>query len=436
MTRVVILGGGFGGVRCALDLARYAGKDLEVTLIDRNSYHLFTPALYEVASAAPIKGDNAFHLKLRRSITIPYSQIFAGKKVNIIQAEIASVDLFSKHVVLDGGLNPSGRPNIPLGNVLGERIAFDYCVLALGSQSSDFGISGVREYAYQFKTIDDAIALNQKMFELFREATGDRQDLSEQVLPVRFLIIGAGFTGIELAAELASCARMVSRKLGLDKRAYSLTLFEAAPNILPMVQDAERWKITERLTKLGVAIASDSAIESVLADSIRLKTGQVVKGSVVVWTAGVQPSVVLKSIHGLALTPKNKVVVDNTLNVLDRPDIFAVGDAIEFIDSATQKPVPGLAYTAKAQGDLTAKNIIRRMEGRPLKMYQPQYESWVAPVGAKYAVAHISRGATISGIWGWLVRGLVDLRYFLSILPFRQALGLFRRDLMLFSKND
>ncbi|OGN27761.1 MAG: hypothetical protein A2941_02715 [Candidatus Yanofskybacteria bacterium RIFCSPLOWO2_01_FULL_49_17] len=437
MQKVVILGGGFGGVRCALDLSRYAGDELSVTLIDRNSYHLFTPTLYEVASAAPIKEDDMFHLQLRRSISIPYSKIFAGKNVQLVQAEIASVDLVNKRVTFAGGdpvrssLAEVRRTRAFGASETSNGIDFDYCVLALGSQSSDFGIPGVYEYAYQFKTISDGLALNKKMQELFRDIKEGRA-----ASPISFLIIGAGFTGIELAAELASCARMLSKKLGLDKRAYSLTLFEAAPNILPMVQDKERDIIVKRLTELGVAIMSNSFIESVTSDSVKLKSGQTVKGSAVVWTAGVQPSVLLKSIHGLELTPKGKVPVRPTLAVSGLPSVYALGDVIEFIDPKTQKPVPGLAHTALAQGRVTARNIATSIKGRQLKEYVPYYDSWIAPVGAKFAVAHLGQGSTLTGFWGWLVRGLADLRYFMSILPLKQALALFRRDLMLFSKND
>lgn len=415
MTKIVILGGGFGGVRCALDLGRYAGDELQIILIDRNSYHLFTPTLYEVASAAPMKGDNAFHLKLRRSISIPYSQIFAGKGVDFVQAEISSVDLVRKHVILDGG----------------EIVDFDYCVLAMGSQASDFGIPGVYEYAYQFKTVNDGLALNQKLNQLFR---GVKEGIAPG--PVSFLIIGAGFTGIELAAELAMCAKMLSRKLGLDKRSYTLTLFEAAPNILPMIQDKERALIVQRLTELGVSIMANSAIESVQSDSVRLKNGQVVKGSAVVWTAGVQPSALLKGIHGLTLTPKGKVPVGPGLNVIASPHVFALGDVIEFIDPKTQKPIPGLAYTAQAQGRVVARNLISAIRGDELAPYSAKYEQWIAPVGAKYAVAHLSTSVTWKGFFGWAARGFADIRYFMSILPFREAFDLFRKDLMLFSKND
>jgi NADH dehydrogenase len=180
---------------------------------------------------------------------------------------------------------------------------------------------------------------------------------------------------------------------------------------------------------------ANSTIESVTADSVHLKNGKVIQGSAVIWTAGVQPSTLLKSIHGLPLTSRGKVPVDASLSVRGMQDIFAIGDIIEFIDPETEKPIPGLAYTAQAQGHIVAQNIIAEARGSKLHPYNPSYSTWIAPVGGKYAVAYLA-GGSVSGLLGWLVRGFVDFRYFASILPFKEAFKLFRKDLMLFSRND
>ncbi|HZZ99097.1 MAG TPA: NAD(P)/FAD-dependent oxidoreductase [Candidatus Paceibacterota bacterium] len=415
MPKIVILGGGFGGVRCALDLEHKIGQEAEITLIDRNNNHFFTPSLYEVASAYPEAVEDKFQMRLRRAVAVPYSEIFENKNIDIIEAEITGVDLDAKKITLDGG----------------EHIEFDYLVLSLGSQSSDFGIPGVNEYAYRFKTTNDAISLNQKMDRLFHEAASGLVQL-----PVKILLIGAGFTGIELAAELVSCATKISQKHGLNRRSFSVTIFEAAPTILPMVGDEERKTIVSRLTDLGVVIMTNSAIEEVRSDSVKLKSGQLMTGTIVVWTAGVRPNELLSSIQGLPLTAHKRVQVDQNLRVPGLDGVYALGDLAEFIDPKTQKPVPGLAYVAQHQGEVVADNIVASMRGKQAKTYHPDYESWIAPVGGKYAVAHINKGMTVSGVSGWLVRGVADLRYFKSILPLPKALKLFTKDLLLFSKND
>src|SRR3989338_10816142 len=160
MIKVLILGGGFGGIRCALDLEKKLKRQIEITLIDINSYHLFLPSLYEVAAVYG-KDKDPFAVKMRKTVCISYKEIFDDKNINFIQAEIAEVDLKIMNVKTRGG----------------EVLGYDYLVIALGSQTADFGIPGVGEYAYQFKSIDDAIAVNLKIGKLVKKIiSGEKTD--------------------------------------------------------------------------------------------------------------------------------------------------------------------------------------------------------------------------------------------------------------------
>ncbi|MBI2674486.1 MAG: FAD-dependent oxidoreductase [Candidatus Yanofskybacteria bacterium] len=183
--KILILGGGFGGVRAALNLEKKLKDKVEITLIDKNSYHLFAPALYEVASAYGVKKD-PFAVRLKKTICIPYSDIFSGKKMNFIQAEISSIDLENKKVATRGG----------------EILDYDYLVIALGGQAADLGVPGVKEYAYRFKNLEDALLLNRKIEELTQEVAAGRR-----TQPIKIAVVGAGFTGIEVAAEFACCVK-------------------------------------------------------------------------------------------------------------------------------------------------------------------------------------------------------------------------------------
>ncbi len=414
MKKIVILGGGFGGIRCALDCAKKLRGKAKVTLIDRNAYHSFTPALYEIASAYQ-PDDDPFALELRRAVAVPYKDIFKGKNIDFIQAEISSVDIRVSHIVLAGG----------------GKLDFDYAVFALGAQAADFDIPGVYDYAYQFKTTDDAVALHNKLETSFRDAVQGRMPL-----PIKFLIIGAGFTGIELAAELMMCARKLSRRHGFNRRAFSAVLFEAGPEILPTVKEVERKKIMARLTDLGVVVMTNSAVENVLSDSVKLKTGQTVAGTAVVWTAGVQANRLLETVHGLPVTDKGKIMVDENLRVQNSDKLFALGDCVEFVDPKTQKSIPGLAYHAIDQGKITASNITAVIQNRSSHAYKPHVNSWAVPIGGKFVLVQISSSLWVSGFLGWLIRLWIDVRYFLSILPLKKALALFKKDLVLFVKND
>lgn len=418
MVKILILGGGFGGIRCALDLEKRLKKEIkigeaQVTVIDKNSYHLFVTNLYEIASATGIKKD-PFSITLKKSVCLPYADIFNGKNINFVQAEIKEVDIKNKKVKTNGG-------NIH---------EYEYLVIALGSQSADFNIPGVGEYAYKFKNLEDALLVHDKIDSVMNDAANGQMDL-----PIDILVGGAGFTGIEVATELACCAKSIARKCGLKGRCSSIVLFEAGAKVLPMVSDKERKIIMERLTKHGVMVMENSPIEEVGNNFIKLKTGQNIKGDIIIWTAGTKPNEFIQSIEGLSLNDKNKIIVENTLLANSSKNIFAIGDNIEFVDPKTKKPVPAMAFVAIKEGQIAAKNILRSIKDKKLVVYKPAYNIWIAPTGGKYAVANLS-GISIYGFWGWVVRELVDLRYMLQILPFFKAFSVFWEEVTLFTKND
>lgn len=418
MKKILILGGGFGGVRCALDLDKKFKGQVQITLVDKNSYHLFLPSLYEVASIYeknPLSSEDPFAVKIRKTVCIPYGEIFSGKNINFIQAEVSDVDLKTKNVRTKGG----------------EVLEYDYLVIALGSQTADFGIPGVREYAYQFKGIDDAVAINVKLGKLVKKmASGEKMD------SLKILVGGAGFSGIEFAAEISGCIKKMCLINKVKTRNAVMTLIEAGPKILPMVSDRERVIISKHLTKLGVVLMEDSPIVEIGDGFVRLKNGQLLEGDMVVWTAGIKANEFLKSIDSLPLTDNGKVVVDENLRVQGLERVFAVGDNQEFIDPKTQKPVPALAYTAIDQGKIVAKNIYNLINGKKLRPYRPSYSVWIAPVGGKFALANLWGVLSIGGFLGWVIRELVDLRYLASILSFGKAITLFRQEITIFTKND
>ena len=434
--KILILGGGFGGIRCALDLSKKIGSEAKITLIDKNSYHLFVPALYEVASAYGVKKD-PFAVRLKKTICVPYSDIFNDKKVSFIQAEVSAIDLENKKVATRGG----------------EILNYDYLVIALGSQAADFGIPGVKEYAFQFKNLEDALLLNQKIEELTKEVAANQRER-----PVKIAVIGAGFTGIEVAAEFACCVKKLAKACGIKGRCERIMLLEAGPRILPTVSDDERKIILKRLTRLGVEVMENAAAEEVGSDYIQLKNGKRLDIDLVIWTAGIRLPDLLEKTSVLPLTEKKKIKVNNGLEVEGLSEVFAIGDNVEFIDPKTGKPVPALAYVAVGQGNVVAKNILRLINphtkraialrrfgfarygvgvnNKKLVEYDPFYSVWIAPVGGKYALAHLWGGVNIKGFWGWVIREIVDLKYMLSILPVKKAISVLWQEITLFIKND
>lgn len=414
MIKILILGGGFGGIRCAIDLEKKLKNEVEITLVDKNGYHLFVPALYEVASAYGLKRD-PFAVQLRRTVCMPYADIFDETGINFVQAEVTEINLVDKKVKL------------------GEKMIldYDYLVIAMGSETADYDIPGVKEYAYQFKNLEGALLINQRLEELSEQFLK-----AERTEPFSFLICGGGFTGIELAAELGCCTKVIKEKCKVRGRCSNITLFEAGPKILPVISEKERILIKERLTKLGVILMENSPIEEIGPDFIKLKSGQNIKGDVIIWTAGIQPTKFLRSIIGLPTGNTGRIKVDDFLHINGFNTIYAIGDAIEFVDPKNQKPVPAFAYVSIEQGKVVAQNIYNSTQNKKFKPYKPFSAIWIIPIGGKFALAHLWGGLLIKGFLGWIIRELVDLKYLLSIFSLNKSLEVFFNDITIFSKND
>ena len=417
MTNILILGAGFGGISAALKLEKKFknNRDIKITLIDRNNFHLFTPSLYEVATTYGLVQDN-FASYLRGSVCVPYGEILKNKKNNFIQAEISNINIKERFIMTNGG----------------ARLDFDYLIIALGGETEFYEIPGIQDYAFNFKSINDAIGIFRKI-----------SDLQKGILKtLKIGIIGGGFTGVELAAELACCLNKAIKNCGLDKKCSQVHLFQAGPEILEMIGPKPRKIIKKRLEKLGVQIHFNSPVSEVGPDYLKVgetENGKINSFDLIIWAGGVRGPEILQN-SGLKLTKKGTVEVNEFLQTKNTDDTlnektFAIGDSVYFIDPKTKKPIPATAYVAHGLAEVAAGNIAKHLKNEKLEAYRPFYDVWAAPAGGKWAYFHYN-GISVGGFWGYILRQLVDLRYFLRILPLNRALALFFKDLVIFTKND
>lgn len=386
--KIVIVGGGFGGLRAALDLEKRKLPDAKIILVSDKPHFEYHPALYRVVTGrSPLE------------VCVPLREIFHGKEVELVEDLIVGVNLKEKTLM--------GKS--------GSRYQFDFLVLALGSETTYFGIPGLKEFSLGFKSIPEALRLKRHLHEIFEKCKND--PAADKVCAAHILVVGGGASGVEVAGELAVYTRKLARDHGLDPGLVAVCLIEAAPRLLPMFPEEVSARADDRLRELDVNIFTNRAIVKEETQEIHLKDMNI-KSQTLIWTAGVKPNHLYSEIQGFELDKKGRVLVDEHLEAKGFKDIFVIGDA-----AAT--PYSGLAQTAISDGRFAAEAIASRIENRPLKSYEPKKPSYALPIGPGWAVV-IMGGFKIYGKIGWWIRRAADLRYFLSVLPLGKAILAFR----------
>ena len=417
---VVILGGGFGGVRVALDLAKRRAAN--IVLIDRNSYHSLPTHYYEVATAFEPEHKNEsrmdrskiFH-ELIRSAAIPLEDIFGRfDAVKLVRGEVSRVDPKTRRVILEGG----------------RVFSYDYLVIALGSATNYFGISHLEDNSLGLKTVMEAANVRNRIDELFLQTPKHKK--------VRVVVGGGGFTGVELAAELVGYMNKLAQIHACPHGHWECVIVEAGPTVLGVSPEPIRRMAQRRLQRLGVTVLCDSPIVDVWPNLIHIgKEKRPFPFDLLVWTAGVKGACTGDIIEGALLDKKHCVNVTDTLHVGSYADIFTVGDVAGTLDPKTRAPMPMTAQKAIHEAKYVARAIIKLSKNPKtvLRPYFPKYSSYIIPLGGKFALLDTPLAKT-SGFFVWALKYVVLLRYLKSILPIRRALWLLAGELALFTKND
>ena len=390
MKRIVIVGAGFGGIATALALAKRKPKDAKIILISEKPHFEYHPGLYRVVTGrSPLE------------VCIPIEEIVRSKPIEFIIDTVTTVD-------------PSSRT---LTGASGSRYQCDYLVLALGSETAYFDIPGLDKLSFGFKSIPEALHLKDHLHRLFEKAEVSSGD--DDTVKMNFVVVGAGASGVELAGDLAVYTKILAKKHGVSESLVTVQLIEAAPRILPPFPEEAAAKIEMRLRELGVNIFTNKAILKEKFEAVYLK-GMEMKTDTVVWTAGVKTNELYKKIPGFTFDKKGKVLVDEYLQAKGFKNVFVIGDGASTLYS-------GMAQTAINDGKAVARTIAAIESHKSLSVYQPKKPIYALPVGPGWAAVLMGSFAFYGSI-GWLLRRAADLRYFLSILPFRKAFTAFRSD--------
>ncbi len=379
---VVIIGGGFGGLNAARELSR---RPLRVTLVDRRNHHLFQPLLYQVATAALSPAD----------IATPLRHILSARRnVTVFLAEVERVDLAAHKVILTDG-----------------ELAYDAVIVAAGASHSYFGHDEWEFAAPGLKSLEDALEIRRRVL-LAYEAAERCEDATERQALLRFVVVGGGPTGVELAGALAEISRKtVAADFRLiDPTQAQILLLEAGPRVLPSFPEALSRKAEAQLRRLGVEVRTGAPVTNVSPDAVWVG-GEQIRSRAIVWAAGVAASPLGRSL-GVKLDRAGRVLVEADLSLPGYPEAFVIGDLAAFVLQGGQ-PLPGLAPVAIQQGRAAAQNVWRRLTGRPTERFRYRDKGSIATIGRASAVAVI-RGLHLSGFVAWLAWLLVHIFFLIG----------------------
>lgn len=380
--RVVIVGGGFGGLYAAEALKH---APVAVTVVDRTNHHVFQPLLYQVAAASLGPSDVAY----------PIRAVLSGQQnASVILAEATSVDLAERKVILRDG-----------------ELAYDYLIVAAGARHSYFAHPEWEEAAPGLKTLEDALAIRQRVLLAFERAERETDPERRQTL-LTFVVVGGGPTGVELAGAIGEIACKVMTKdfRHIDPREARTILVEAGPRILPAFPASLSTKAESALRRLCVEVRTGALVTSVSPLAVTIGEERV-SAATILWAAGVQPSELARSL-GVPLDRAGRVIVGPDLTVPGHPEVFVVGDLAECA-GADGRPLPGLAPVALQQGRHAAHNVLCAVRGLPLTPFRYRDRGTMATIGRGVAIVDL-RGLRLSGLPAWLAWCFVHILWLIG----------------------
>lgn len=393
MHRVVIVGGGFGGLQCAIDLK---GAPVHITLIDRRNHHLFQPLLYQVATTSLATSEIAWPIR---------SLLRNRPEVETLLATVTGVDTEGRRVLLDGG----------------DAVEYDTLVLATGARHAYFGHDEWEPYAPGLKTLEDATTVRRRLLLAFERAERTT-DLEERQALLTFVIIGGGPTGVELAGTIAELAHENLRGdfRHIDTRDSRVVLVEAGPRILPAFTENLSAYAKRALEKLGVTVELGNPVTACDAEGVMF-AGRWLKARTIIWAAGVQASPAAQWL-GAPADRAGRAVVAPDLTVPGHPEAFVIGDTA-MVSAPDGTPVPGIAPAAKQQGKFVAKTIRARLAGEPAPGgFRYAHSGSLATIGKRAAVVDFG-WLKLTGWSAWWLWGLAHI-YFLIGVRNRLAVAL------------
>ena len=382
--RVVVLGGGFGGVAAARALR---GADAEVLIIDRRNHHIFQPLLYQVATAGLAPSE----------VAAPLRQLSQRQpNLSVLLGEVTDIELDSRRVKVSS-------PGLPT-----RHIEFDYLVVATGVRPTYFGHDEFAQFAPSLKTLTDAEWIRARILSAYERAE-HMEDGAERARALTFVLVGAGPTGVELAASIAQMARITLRRnfRRINPADTRILLIEGAGRVLPTFSEPLCSKAARHLGRLGVELRTGVIVERVDATGVWV-AGQRIESDTVLWTAGVQASPLIGQL-GVKTDRAGRAIVGDVLDVPGHPQVFVIGDAAAVVRNG--HPLPGVAQVAIQEGRFVGRVLAARLARRPFaEDFRYRDRGNMAVVGKNFAI--LERGKLqMSGTLTWILWAVIHVMF-------------------------
>jgi NADH dehydrogenase len=360
--RVVIVGAGFGGLAAARKLSQQ--KDVNVTVVDKHPYQLFSPLLYQVATGGLPEDDIAY----------PVRAAIPG--VSFRKGEVTKVNSNSKSIILADQ----------------STIEYDHLVLATGSTGTTFGVPGVQENALQMTSILEARVIKKQLLGMYEEVEAGHKPKES----LKVVVIGAGPTGVEVSGAVAELQKSMKHEFPNIYKMASVTLVEAGPRVLPMFHEKSSKHAQSELEEIGVTVKTNSAVDRMYETDVHLKSGEILSGGTLIWAAGVAA---YQTWTSLGETDRsNRIKIDENLQT--STGIFVIGDGAHL--QFKGNPLPMIAPVALQMGKHVAKQIISLKNNKPLSPFKYTDKGQMATIGRRRAVVEMPGGLRMHGTIAWL----------------------------------
>lgn len=394
--KIVLLGAGYGGILTAKKLAKKFKKreEVTITIIDKKPYHTMLTELHEVA-AGRVPED---------AIKINLKKIFAGRNVDVVLDSIDNIDFKQNKLI---GSNAT--------------YSYDYLVLGTGSKPAFFGTKGAQENCLTLWSYEDAVKVKEHILNKFREATKETNTVKRATM-LSFIIVGCGFTGIEMVGELGEWKKTLCKDFNIDENEVKIYAMDMAPKILPLLDDKLIAKAERRLKKLGIEIVTNSSIVEVQKDCVCIKDKGNIKSETIIWAAGVEGSDIMNEVE-IDKKGRNRVTCNDKLQSVEYKNVFVVGDNIFYIPEGQERPVPQMVENAEHSADTVSHNVIASIIGGEMESYKPSFHGVMVCIGGRYGVAQVGTDKStfkFTSFFAMFIKHFINIIYFLQVSGFNK----------------